>query len=115
MAGLIKSLNITDAILSGFTVLLSSMSLHRWLQSTSPSPFPLPVAEDGYTSMSAANEEIVKVMNTQTRQKRGAYVHYEDETRAKLARYASENGNKAAEFVREYGEKREKEVSFKAP
>lgn len=63
----------------------------------------LPNAEDAFTS--AANKEVTKEIGTAAnkRMKRGPYTQYSDETRAKIARYASEHGNKAAviKFSRE--------------
>lgn len=76
-----------------------SFSLISWLSSSRP---PLPKETDGPTA--AANREVVKVVNAATR-KRGSYHHYDDETRAKIAKYSCECGNKAAvdKFTKELG------------
>ena len=75
-----------------------AMSLYRWLnyRERSHSPF-VPVASDATTS--AANKQVEQEMAstcTTKRGKRGSYTHYSEETRAKIARYAAEHGNKAA-------------------
>ena len=73
------------------------MSLYRWLNDRENSDSPLlPVAGDATTS--ATNKEVEQEMASTLpkRGKRGSYVHYDEETRAKIARYAVEHGNKAA-------------------
>ena len=67
------------------------MSIVRWLKTKESSPL-LPV---GDASTSAANKEVEKA-EAQQRKKRGTYYHYNDELRAKIAKYSCENGNKAA-------------------
>ena len=58
------------------------MSSVRWLKNKESSPL-LPV---GDASTSAANKEVEKA-DAQHRIKRGTYHHYDDEIRAKLAKY----------------------------
>ena len=63
-----------------------AMSLLRWLQVATPS--------DGATA--SANKEVQKVQEQAKRRKRGSYYHYDEETRAKIAKYSCDHGNKAA-------------------
>ena len=54
----------------------------------------------------AANQQVEEELKSQDkRRKRGKYQHYDAEVRAKIAKYASEHGNKAAatHFTRELG------------
>ena len=59
------------------------MSSVRWLTNKESSPL-LPV---GDASTSAANKEVEKAYAQQHRKKRGTYSHYDDEIRAKIAKY----------------------------
>ena len=75
------------------------MSIHRWLAASSGgarSPY-LPHAERR-SSTEAANKEVACVLEQCDKRKRARseYHHYTAETRAKIAKYACENGNKAA-------------------
>ena len=62
----------------------------------------MPRATDGATA--SANSEVKKTQAQAQRRKRGSYHHYDEETRAKIAKYLCENGNKAAaaKFSTEY-------------
>ena len=68
----------------------STMSLYQWLK---------PVL-NGNDATSSANKEVLKELNRSesegkvAKRKRGMYNHYDDEVKAKVAKY--ENGNKAA-------------------
>ena len=67
---------------SKVTRVQQAMSLVRWLQEGDSS---MPRETDGATA--SANKEVRKAQEqTQTR-KRGSYYHYDDETRAKIAKY----------------------------
>ena len=48
------------------------------------------------SSINSANEAVKEVIKSGTKRKRGAYVNYDDETRAKIAKYACVNGNASA-------------------
>ena len=54
----------------------------------------MPRETDGATA--SANKEVRKAQEQTQRRKRGSYHHYDDETRAKIAKYSCDNGNKAA-------------------
>ena len=78
------------------------MSLHRWL--VGPSAHSgvqssyLPHAEKG-SSTEVANKEVaceLEICGKKRNWVRGDYHHYTAETRAKIAKYACESGNKAA-------------------
>ena len=73
------------------------MSLYYWLDREKQVSHLLPVA--GNTTTVAANKEVQQEMASTLPSKwgkRGCYVHYSEETHAKIARYAVEHGNKAA-------------------
>lgn len=78
------------------------MSLHRWLSRSSSSnqggrPY-LPPAEIN-SPTEAANKAVACEMESSGKRKRtrkGEYHHYTPETRAKIAKFACESGNKAA-------------------
>ena len=80
---------------------IMSASIRRWLVPTAGSPSSinslpfLPDTLDGDESTSSANGEVVRAM-AKSKRKRGEYHHYDGPTRLKIAKYASENGNKAA-------------------
>ena len=63
-------------------IVAAVMSSVCWLTNKESSPL-LPV---GDASTSAANKEVEKA-DAQHRKKRGTYHHYDDEIRAKLAKY----------------------------
>ena len=63
--------------------LAAVMSIVRWLKNKESSLL-LPV---GDTSTSAANKEVEKA-GAQRHKKRGTYHHYDDEIRAKIAKYS---------------------------
>ena len=69
----------------------SAMSLVRWLQEGDSS---MPRETDGTTA--SANKEARKAQEQVHRRKTGSYHHYDNETRAKIAKYSCDNGNKAA-------------------
>ena len=70
------------------------MSIRRWLRTTD-NPLPLPKAGD--SGVVAANKEVAAVAAAQgEKRKRGPYHRYSDKLRAKIAKYACENGNKSA-------------------
>ena len=71
------------------------MSIRRWLQTTE-NHLPLPKA-GGDSSTVAANKEVASVLkgNVQGKRKRSQYHHYDADLRAKIAKYACENGNKS--------------------
>ena len=77
----------------------SAMSLVRWLQEGDSS---MPRETDGATA--SAKKEVRKAQEQAQRRKRGSYHHY-NETRAKIAKYSCDNGNKAAasKFFAELG------------
>ena len=54
----------------------------------------MPRETDGATA--SANKEVRKAQEQIQRRKRGSYHHYDDKTRAKIAKYSCDNGNKAA-------------------
>ena len=64
-------------------IVAAVMSSVCWLTNKESSPL-LPV---GDASTSAANNEVEKADAQQHRKKRGTYHHYDDEIRAKLAKY----------------------------
>ena len=65
-------------------IVAAVMSIVCWLKNKESSPL-LPV---GDASISAANKEVEQVLgDAQHRKKRGTYHHYDDEIRAKLAKY----------------------------
>ena len=71
------------------------MSIQRWFQTTD-NPLPLPKA-GGDGGVVAANKEVAAVAAAQgEKRKRGPYHRYGNELRAKIAKYACENGNKSA-------------------
>ena len=76
---------------SKVTRVQQAMSLVRWLQEGDSS---MPRETDGATA--SANKEVRKAQEQTQRRKRGSYHHYDDETRAKIAKYSCDNGNKAA-------------------
>lgn len=81
------------------------MSLMRWLKKSERS-CPLPSSDSEATC--SANRELEKAVDAfKRRRKRGAYIHYSDQLRAKIAKYACENGNTAAaaRFSLELGSK----------
>ena len=68
------------------------MSIRHWLQTTD-NPLLLPKA-GGDGGVVAANKEVAAVAAAQgEKRKRGPYHRYGDELRAKIAKYACENGN----------------------
>ena len=73
----------------------STMSLYQWLK-----PVPHSFVLNGDDATSSANKEVLKELNRSeserkvAKRKRGMYNHYDDEIKAKVAKY--ENGNKAA-------------------
>ena len=78
------------------------MFLHRWLVGPSArsgvQSSYLPHAEKG-SSTEAANKEVaceLEICGKKRKRVRGDYHHYTAETRAKIATYACESGNKAA-------------------
>ena len=80
------------------------MSLVQWLRKEKERSCPLPPADSEATS--SANNEVEKAVTACKRaKKRGAYVRYSDQQRAKIGRYAAEYGNKASadKFSRELG------------
>ena len=69
------------------------MSICRWLQATENHPLlPKPAGDSGVL---AANKSVAAITAKKDR-KRGQYHHYDGELRAKIAKYACENGNKSA-------------------
>lgn len=68
-----------------FTVSVK-MSLYRWLKHDKPSS----------SSDDATNKEVSKELGKSVSRKRGKYNHYDAEVKVKIAKYACENGNKAA-------------------
>ena len=62
------------------------MSLVRWLEESNETD----------PAIVAADKEVEKAKNQRQRRKRGNYFHYDGETRAKIAKYSCEKGNKAA-------------------
>lgn len=69
------------------------MSIRRWLQATENNPLLPKTAGD--SGILAANKLVATVTAKKDR-KRGQYHHYDGELRAKIAKYACENGNKSA-------------------
>ena len=69
------------------------MCIRRWLQATENNPL-LPKTA-GNSGILAANKLVATVTAKKDR-KRGQYHHYVGELRAKIAKYACENGNKSA-------------------
>ena len=76
------------------------MSLVRWLSRSSSNGVQCPYLPYGErnSSTEAANKKVLCELERCGKKKwaRREYHHYVAETRAKIARYASENGNKAA-------------------
>ena len=70
------------------------MSLYRWLNDRQRSNSPiLPIAGDATTSPASKQVEQEMASSCATKWgKRGSYMHYNEETRAKIARYAAEHG-----------------------
>ena len=68
------------------------MSIRRWLRSAD-NPLPLPRAGED-SSVTAANKQVAALVQGKKRV-RGQYHHYDAELRAKIAKYACENGNKS--------------------
>ena len=83
------------------------MSLCRWPQTSqdSQSTSILPNVSNACTS--STNKEVSKTLDQESEKqmKRGSYTQYSNKTWAKIARYASEHGNKAAvnKFLHELG------------
>ena len=72
----------------------TSMSILRWLQAKQNHPLlPNP---GGNKSVVAANKAVSSILVEKAPRKRGPYHHYDGELRAKIAKYACENGNKSA-------------------
>ena len=70
------------------------MSILRWLQAKENHPIlPNP---GGNKSVVAANKAVSSILVEKAPRKRGPYHHYDGELRAKIAKYACENGNKSA-------------------
>ena len=103
----------------GRSLLYSAMSLISWLAKANPAatgrfpepkkPFlPNPNNEDHHSDgvvCAAANEEIELLEEPSKRRKRGAYNHYSEDLRLKIARYANDNGLSSASrhFTKEFG------------
>ena len=74
------------------------MSIYRWLAtSKSSTATSLSFLTQGDATTDTANRKAVEVLDesTEWKRKRGQYHHYSGELRAKIAKYACENGNKA--------------------
>jgi len=82
---------------------VSSFVLEKSSSCSSSSPL-LPEAGSS-SSFSAANESVTAATAQCGKRKRGPYHHYDTKIRAKIAKYACENGNKSTvgEFSSQLG------------
>lgn len=72
------------------------MSLYSWLKPVAADSTTHSFLPKGGEATSSANKEVSKVLQSSERRKRGKYFHYDDDVKAKIAKYACENGNKRA-------------------
>ena len=76
-----------------------SQSLYRFFKPNSKPFLPNPELETVPVKASEvlrANQYVERALDSAQSRKRGPYQRYNAETRAKIGRYAAENGNKAA-------------------